>query len=290
MKETKKSMLSDVYKKRDEEKYFRKYDAGLVLVIGGGDFYSGSPALSAMAAFRAGADMVRVIAPKRAADIIASFSPDLAAYPLDGTMLQKKHLSTLIAMTESAKTVSRGNVAVVIGGGVGRSEEVQETILEYLSSIDIPVVIDADAIHAIAKNPEVISKKRFLITPHTFEFFILTKKEVYKLKEKEKIEMVKQEAKRLATTILLKGKSDVISNGKELVLNNTGTPYMSVGGTGDTLAGICGALLARGVDPLEAGSMAAFINGKAGELAAEELKDSMVATDIIEAIPDVLFY
>ena len=90
--QTTKTILKDIYGERQKGKYFRKYDFGLVLVIGGGEFYSGSPALSAMAAFRAGVDMVKIIAPKRAADIVASFSPNLAAYPLEGGRLQKKHL------------------------------------------------------------------------------------------------------------------------------------------------------------------------------------------------------
>ena len=119
--------------------------------------------------------MVRIIAPKRAADIIASFSPDLAAYPLEGKWLEKKHLPTLMSMTKSAKAVSRGNVAVVIGGGTGRSQETQDTILEYLENISVPAVIDADAIHALGKNPEVVLGKNFLITPHSYEFFVLTK-------------------------------------------------------------------------------------------------------------------
>lgn len=288
MTKTNQTILKEIYKKRPKGKYFRKYDFGLVLVIGGGEFYSGSPALSAMAAFKAGADMVQILAPRRAADIIASFSPDLAAYPLEGDWLQKKHLPTLISMTKSAEAVSRGNVAIVIGGGAGRSEETQETILDYLSQVQVPVVIDADAIHAIGRNPGVVSAKKFLITPHSFEFFVLTQKEIYQLGHKEKIKMVKEEAARFQTTILLKEKPDIISNGREVALNDTGTSYMTVGGTGDTLAGICGALLARGIDPFTAAQAGAYINGKAGEVAAERLKEGLLATDVIEAIPEVL--
>ena len=150
MIEVTKNILKNIYKERPAD--VRKYDFGLLLVIGGSEFYSGSPALSALAAFKSGVDMVRIIAPKRAADIIASFKPDLAAYPLEGKWLERKHLATLIGMTESAKTVARGNTAVVIGGGMGRSEEVQETILEYLSQVSVPAVIDADAIHALGKK------------------------------------------------------------------------------------------------------------------------------------------
>jgi len=280
------NILKNIYKPRPLDA--KKYDFGLLTVIGGSDFYSGSPALSTFAAFRAGVDMVRIIAPKRAADIIASFSPNLAAYPLDGKWLTKQHLATLISMTEAAKAVSYGKTAVVIGGGMGRTQETQEAILEYLEQVQVPVVIDADAIHAVGKKPEIISGRNFLITPHTYEFFVLTGKEVHKLPDEEKIKMVQEEAARLGTTILLKGKTDIISNGKEVAIDKAGTPYMTVGGCGDTLAGVCGALLARGINIFETAQAAAYINGKAGEIAAQKLGEGMMATDLIEAIPEVL--
>jgi hydroxyethylthiazole kinase-like uncharacterized protein yjeF len=286
MIEVSQDILKDFFKERSLD--VKKYDFGLLTVIGGSEFYSGSPALSSLAAFRSGIDMVRIVAPKRAADIIASFSPDLAAYPLEGDWLERKHLSTLLAMTESAKAAARGNTAVVIGGGTGRSEETQKTILDYLSQVSVPVVIDADAIHALAKDPSVVSGKPFLITPHSYEFCLLTKKEVSQMPEEKRIEVVQAEAASLCTTILLKGKTDVISDGKEVAVNRTGSPYMTVGGTGDTLAGIAGTLLARGISPFEAAQAAAFINGRAGEIVAKKLKEGMTATDLIEAIPQVL--
>jgi len=286
VKEVTKDILKNIYKERSKDS--KKYDFGLLIVIGGSDFYSGSPALSAMAAFKSGVDMVRIIAPKRAADIIAGFSPNFAAYPLEGNWLTKKHLATLLSMTESAKEVSRGNTAVVIGGGMGRSPETQEAILEYLSQVSVPVVIDADAIHALGKKPEIVAGKPFLITPHTYEFFILTGREIYKLSEEEKINAVKEEAARLQVTILSKGPTDIISDGNEVALNKTGTPFMIKGGCGDTLAGICGALLARGINPFIAAQAGAYINGKAGEIVTEREKEGLLATELIEAIPEVL--
>ncbi|PIZ89324.1 MAG: NAD(P)H-hydrate dehydratase [Candidatus Nealsonbacteria bacterium CG_4_10_14_0_2_um_filter_37_10] len=286
MKEVTKNILKEIYKERPKDS--KKYDFGLLIVIGGSDFYSGSPALSAMAAFKSGCDMVRIIAPKRAADIIASFSPNLAAYPLEGNWLESKHLATLLEMTESAKAVSYGKTAVVIGGGMGRSEETQKAILEYLEQVSVPVVIDADAIHAVGKKPEIGAGKPFLFTPHTYEFFVLTGKEIYKLPFEEKIKMVQEEAARLQTTILLKGPTDIISDGKEVALNKTGSPYLSKGGTGDTLAGICGALMARGIDAFTSAQAAAYINGKAGEIVSQRLKEGLLATELIEAIPEVI--
>lgn len=284
-----KDILKNIYPKKP--KVGRKYDYGLLVVIGGSEFYSGSPALSSLAAFRSGVDMVRIIAPKRAADIIASFTPNLAAYPLKGGWLTKEHLATLLEMTKGAKEVARGKAAVVIGGGMGRSQETQEVIVDFLSevsNVNIPCVIDADAIHAVSKKPEIIPGKPFLFTPHSYEFSILTRKEVFGKTDEEKIKIVQEEAQRLQTTILLKGGTDIISNGQEVALNKTGTSFLTVGGTGDTLAGIAGALLARGINPFTAGQAAAYINGLAGEISAKKLGESLTATDLIEEIPGVL--
>ena len=286
MIEVTKEILKDIYKERPRDS--KKYDFGLLLVIGGSECYSGSPALNAMSAFKSGVDMVRIIAPKRAADIIASFSPVLSAYPLEGKWLEKKHLATLISMTESAKAVARGNVAVVIGGGMGRTKETQETVIEYLEHTDVPVVIDADAIYALTIKPQIIAGRNFLITPHAYEFAVLTGKHVHQLTEEEKIKTVQEEAKRLQTTILLKGPIDIVSNGKEVALDRSGSPYMTKGGTGDTLAGICGALMARGINPFLTAQAATYINGKAGEIAAGKKKEGMLPTDLIEAISEVL--
>ena len=281
-----KDILKKVYPPRETEVH--KYDFGLLLIIGGGEFYTGSPALAGMAAFRSGVDMVQILAPVRAANIIASFSPNLATYPLKGKWLDKEDLPDLVSMTKAAKQVASNKAAIVIGGGLGRSEETKETVLEYLEQIKIKGVIDADGIHAIAEKPEKIKGNKFIITPHAFEFFVLTGKKVKNLDFEEKVKIVKEEAARFSSVILLKGGKDIISDGKEIAINEIGSPYLTVGGTGDVLAGICGSLLAQGIEPFLAAQAAAFINGKAGETAANNLGPGLTATDLIEAIPEVL--
>jgi NAD(P)H-hydrate epimerase len=286
MIEVTKEILKNIYKERKEG--VRKYDFGLLVVIGGSEFYSGSPAFCALAAFRAGVDMVRIIAPKRAADIIASFKPDLAAYPLKTERLNKNDLSTLFLIVEEAKLASHGKTAVVIGGGMGRSEETKEAIFEFLSKTSVSAVIDADGIYALEKNPEIVSGKPFVITPHLYEFFVLTGKDISSMSFEQKIKSVEEEAKRLNTTIVLKGPIDIISNGEETALNKTGSYYMTKGGMGDTLAGILGALLSRGVSCFEASQAAAYINGLAGEIAIKKFGEGVMASDLIEAIPEVI--
>lgn len=283
-----KEILKKIYPKREVGKYYKKYTFGLLLVIGGGEFYSGSPAFNALSAFRAGVDMVRIFAPKRAADIIASFSPNLAAFPLEGENLFGEHLAFLISQVESAKDVSNRKCALVVGGGLGRTQETLQTIEQLLEKIDIPLVIDADALYALSQKPDVISGKKAILTPHVFEFFILTGKKIENLNDQEKANLVKQEAKKLKATILLKGKPDIISDGENIAFNNIGSPYMSVGGTGDVLAGICGAFLARNIDPFLSACGAAFLNGLAGKIAGEKLGEGLTALDVLEAIPQAL--
>lgn len=286
MQKTTKQIIKKVFPLRKPQA--RKYDHGLLLVIGGGQFYTGSPALAGMAAYRAGVDMVQVLAPKRAADIIAGFSPNLASLGLKGNWLDEEDLITLISMTKAAEEVAYGKSAVVIGGGLGRSESTKQTVLRYLGQVETRAVIDADGIHAVAKDPSVIKDKDFVLTPHSFEFFVLTGKDLKDLSFEEKVEIVKEEAMKLGCVILLTGQKDIISDGKKVAVNETGSPFMTVGGTGDTLAGVAGALLAKGIDPFTAGCAAAYINGSAGDLAAEKFGPGLLATDMIEEIPEVL--
>ena len=272
MMEINKSILNRVFKKRKDWSY--KYDYGSLLIIGGSKLYHGSPALAGLSALRSGVDLVTIIAPERAADIIASFSPDLITYPLKGDYLDKKHLSTLMKF-------SKNKTAVVIGGGLCREKKTLLAVNKFLKRIKIPTVIDADAIHAIDKK---FLKKNFVITPHSKEFYVMSKLKLERSLNK-RIEAVKKSSSLMNSTILLKGFVDVISDGKRIAINRTGNPFMTVGGTGDTLAGICGSLLAQGIDYFDAACASAFINGKAGDLAARERKQGLLATDLIEKIP-----
>ena len=105
---------------------------------------------------------------------------------------------------------------------------------------------------------------------------------------KERIKAVKKVAGDLKTTIILKGHVDIISDGKKTALNRTGSPYLTKGGCGDTLAGICGALPARGVDVFTAACAAAYVNGKAGEIAGKKFGEGLLATDLINSIPEAI--
>ncbi len=251
-----------------------KGDAGRVLVIGGGA-YSGAPALAALAALRAGADIVTVAAPKSVSDIIASFSPNLIVRPLSGNRLVEEDIPLI------SELINKHDV-VVMGMGLGNEYPTLEAVRKIVPMCR-KAVIDADAL-----APDVLHSghRDIIVTPHAGEMKRISGADVPE-DEKKKLAFVRDFAKDNKLTVLLKGKVDIISDGTEVRANRTGNSGMTVGGTGDVLAGLVGALFAKH-DAFSAACAAAFINGAAGDLAFEEFGYGLLATDVIERIPDVM--
>jgi len=274
--------LKEIYPPR--EKWTHKGKNGYLLVIAGSKKYTGSPIFNALAALRAGADLVCCLGPERAMNIAAQFLPDIITFPLVGDCLRKKHLPFIL------KQIPKFD-SLVIGCGLGRSLETFQVVLEIIKKADLPMVVDADGIRAISQEKEKISsilkEKKIILTPHSKEFEILTGEKLTTEIEERK-EKVKKWAKKLNCLILLKGHLDVISDGQEVFLNETGSPFMTKGGFGDILTGILGAILARKVNLFEAAKAASFINGKAGQLAAEKYGEGLLASDSFEIISQVI--
>jgi len=252
-----------------------KGDAGRILVIGGGA-YSGAPALCALGALRAGADIVTVAAPLNVSDIVASFSPNIIMRALTGDQLIEDDIPNI------AKLIAKHDV-VVIGMGLGTSVETLSAIGKIIPLCK-KAVVDADAL-----TPAFLPlfHKNIIITPHSGEMKRLSGVDVPK-NEKERTDFVRDFAKKHNVTVLLKGAVDVISDGEETRANRTGNAGMTVGGTGDVLAGLTGSLFARCTSPIEAAACAAFINGAAGDLAFLEYGYGLLATDVIDNIPAVM--
>ena len=248
-----------------------KGDSGRILVIGGGP-YTGAPALSALAALRAGADIVTVAAPKEAASTISAFSPNLIVAPLSEDHLRPQDLDLL------KEQIARHDV-VVMGMGLGRDPETKQALSEIIPLCS-RAVIDADAL-----LPDLPLKG--IVTPHAGEFKRISGISLSDLPYRSRIEPLRGYARERDLVVLLKGKVDLISDGETVRANATGNPGMTVGGTGDVLAGITAAFYAR-ASPLRAAAAAAFVNGRAGDLAYLERDYGMLATDVIEKIPQAM--
>lgn len=274
-----KEILKQVYKKR--EKFVHKGNFGRLLVISGSNLYTGSPCFISLAAYRTGTDLVYMVGPRRAADVVANFSPNFMTIALEDE-LNKSHTKKILDFIEINNIT-----AVVIGPGLLRNNESIEAINYLVELINIPMVIDATAIRAVSEIKDKLKFKKSILTPHTDEFKALTGIGLTNNLQ-ERIKATGNAAKKLSSVILLKGNTDIISDGYKILLNKTGSPLMTKGGMGDTLAGIAGALLAKGIDLFTAACASAYINGKAGELASKKYGESVLATDLIEKIPEAI--
>ncbi len=236
---------------------------GEVLVVGGGP-YQGAPYIAAMGALRAGADIVRVASPAYIP------MPDLIYERLEGKAITVDHLERILRLVDRADVV-------VCGMGLGR--ESPDVVLAVAEAAE-KAVFDADAL----ARP-LPAAKETIYTPHAGEFARMTGAD-----PPADLAARGRCVKAAATTgtILLKGPVDVVSDSSRVRFNRTGTPAMTVGGTGDLLAGIAGALFCH-LPAFEAAYIAAYVNGRAGMLAAEGRGNGMLATDVPERIPEILF-
>jgi hydroxyethylthiazole kinase-like uncharacterized protein yjeF len=259
-----------------------KGDNGVVLVIGGGP-YIGAPALSGLAALRTGVDLVYIATPKRSWKSIAAFSPNFIVRDLGADVLTEQDVPLIQELLQKC-------TGVILGPGLGNAPETERAIVPLITRIiqeKKPLVIDADAIKPVGENITIITDSPTIVTPHVGEFKKLTGIALSQDVD-DRMQTVQEWAKKLGITIFLKGYIDVLSNGTQIKLNKVHNEAMTVGGTGDVLAGIIGALVSKKVEPFNAVRIAAFLNGEAGNEAFQKKSYGLLATDIIEEIPGVL--
>ncbi len=253
---------------------------GRVLIIGGGPYY-GAPGMSGLAALRVGADLVNIAVPEHVAQVVASYSPVFTICPLGEEnnfyggckILLPEHVPHLLE-------ISNNYDAVLIGPGLGSTEGTIEAVNDFVSHCKIPMVVDADAINSIGSGFR--TDVPVIFTPHKGEFVRLGGSDNFEGSD------VHDLAISMNSIVLLKGETDIISDGETLKLNTTGTVAMTSAGTGDVLAGIVVGLLSKGMKAFDAAYLGAYICGKAGEYGFEERSYGMIATDVIDNIPFVL--
>lgn len=273
---------------RARDPYSHKGENGRVLVVGGSFKYVGAPSLAAMAALKVGVDLVVVAVPAYIAPIVKSFSPDLIVHPLPShEVLDMQSIEILKDEAERAD-------AVVLGMGLGLEEGTKEAVrafVEYLNKEGKPAVVDADALKALGEVRDGLRFKRAVLTPHAGEFLLLTGEALPEERQvgwRGRLEIVMRWASRLNATILLKSRYDIITDGLRFKVKTIGNPGLTVGGTGDVLSGITGAIISRGCDPYRAAVAASFINSYAGDMLAAEVGYRYTAKDLVDRIPSAL--
>ena len=267
-------MKAKLLKKRDS--WSHKGDHGKVLVIGGSRDYAGAPALAALAALRTGIDLSIVAAPEQTAWTINTYSPDLITKKFEGDFFNWDNVKEVIEYCED------GNFdAILIGPGLGLEPNTMDFVKEVVERIQLPKVIDADALKSL-DDAEI---RNAVLTPHKAEFYALTEEELPN-DLNERIEVIKRYAKK-DKIILFKSPTDIITDGHSIELNQTGNPGMTVGGTGDVLAGLCLGFLAQTKDLFNSAYAAAYLNGKIGDYLLRKKGYGFTASDMIGLIPSI---
>ncbi|WP_115863680.1 NAD(P)H-hydrate dehydratase [Halorussus litoreus] len=247
-------------------------------VIGGGP-YTGAPALAAQAALRAGADLSFVAAPETVAPQIQGYAEDLIVQSYEGDRLAPEQVPALVETAESYDDV------VVLGPGLGSAEETLDAAKRFLTEFSGRIVVDADALPAV---PEIETDATLVCTPNRKELAKMGGPEIGEGEPiREYTDEIESFAAELGHVVVAKAAEDVVSDGERTRVSRAGTPGMRVGGTGDTLAGVLAGLLAAH-DPFQSACMAAYANGRAGELLADR-HDGLLASDLLDALPRAIW-
>ena len=258
-----------------------KRTAGDIVIIGGSPQYVGAPALSALGAQYAGAGYVTIACPAAAADAIGLHVMEqiIAPWPDGDTS----------AVVDFLMDVTRHAGAVVIGPGLGREDSVQTIVRSFIEASTRPLVVDADALFALAGHVDLINGKKVVLTPHDGEFARLLGENAdsaiaNRMKAADTFADVHD------VTLLLKGPRSIIATKESSYVNLTGNELLATAGTGDVLSGIIAAMVAAGCNMRQATAIGAYWHGAAADYLRSQHKHSVVASDVARSLQDALHW
>jgi hydroxyethylthiazole kinase-like uncharacterized protein yjeF len=258
------SILRSVPRRAERD---NKYTAGHVLVVGGSPGLTGAPSLTAMAALRADAGYVTLAAPQSTLPVFEQRLLEVVKRPLP------EHLAPLAAKASS----------LAIGPGLGRGENVHRLVRRALVEVELPAVVDADALFDLEPGQWPAPR---VLTPHEGELARLLGRDSKEIAA-HRIASVREAAERFNCVVLLKGSDTLVAApGRGLLVSSLGLPSLATAGTGDVLTGIVGAFLAKGMDAQLAAAAAAAAQQRASVEAPQ--RAGLVASDLIDALPRVL--
>ena len=265
----------------DRDPWGHKGSFGKILLHCGSLGFTGAAYLAAMAALRSGAGLTFLGVPESIYAIEAVKLNEPVVFPLpdkDGKLSRE----AIPAILERLPNID----AVLIGCGLGQSEDTLEVVKAVLQNASCPVVLDADGINVMAAHKDILRGRQAvtILTPHDGEFARIGGK-----LGQDRMASAMALAVDLGCIVLLKGHETCITDGESCYRNRTGNPGMAVGGSGDVLSGIIVSLLGQGIAPLEAAAVAAWLHGAAGDLCAKEIGQyGMLPTDMLNALPRLL--
>jgi NAD(P)H-hydrate epimerase len=259
---------------------------GRVYAFAGSSAMPGAAAIASAAAYKSGAGLVYACAAPDVTQTIQRFTPEVIACLLlsRGDSYPRKNLDAILEKITPADVV-------FIGPGLGRGPGVSESVMYLLENVNARLVIDADAINAVAENVNILKnlKHSSVITPHPGEMSRLTGLPVQEILQNTMSVAAEFAREFEVTTVLKDARTIVASPSGHTYINTTGCSALAKGGSGDALTGLIAGLAAQGMDTFNAAALGTYIHGKAGEQAAGTLSHyGVMASDVVAQIPDVL--
>jgi NAD(P)H-hydrate epimerase len=263
-----------------------KGDYGRLLFVAGSAGMAGAAVLGARAAIRAGAGLVTVASTENVVQVMQNSVPEATCRILS----DEEGVLTRNSVFEIARLV-KGKTALAIGPGLGSGGDIRDVVENIVREYDVPKVMDADAINAMAANAELLRDKKgeIILTPHPREFARLIDVSLAAVLKKP-LELAQAFAREFGVVLVLKGATTIIANaGGETCMVAAGSPGMAKGGSGDVLTGVIGGLLAQGLGAFESACKGVYIAAMAGEYAAEDMGEySMTPMDECDRIPKAI--
>ncbi|MHB1020808.1 MAG: NAD(P)H-hydrate dehydratase [Acidobacteriaceae bacterium] len=256
---------------------------GHVLLVGGARGKAGAPAMSSMAAMRAGAGLVTTAVPESILPTVAAFAPEMMTEPLAETAQGSIALRNLEA--DVLQRLLERKTVLAIGPGLSREEEAASFVRALVQRTTLPVVLDADALNAFEGQTDQLNSdgRTLVLTPHPGEMSRLTGKSVKEI-EADRVKIAREFAQQHGVTLVLKGWRTLVAHPDGMVaVNTTGNPAMAKGGSGDILTGIIAALLAQHPEKVaDAVNAAVYLHGLAGDFAVRAQDEhTVLATDTL---------
>ena len=255
---------------------------GKVAIVAGSSSMPGAAAYCAKSSYAMGCGYVNICAPKGIVETIQILAPQVIT-----TTLPEHDGFIAATSAPAALDVINNYTTCLIGPGLGSNKETAEFVKEIIKNAKVPLIIDADALNAIADEPEILKKAAIppIITPHILEMSRLSKIPVQKISD-DILETAIDFSKKYNCITVLKDTTTIIScNDGKTYINKGGVSAMAKAGSGDVLAGIITALVAQGVKTTEAAALGAYVHTQSGIAAASKYGDYSVSSDdIIECI------
>jgi NAD(P)H-hydrate epimerase len=260
-----------------------KFEAGTLVVVAGSARYRGAALLCGEAALRSGCGMVYLGVPESIAAGIDTALREAITVPLPETTAGTVAPEALDVLRPYLRKAD----AAAIGPGMGRDDATDEFIRTLVKKMDVPSVVDADAITAFAGRSDLLHSldTPVVITPHSGELKRLLEADVA-TDPVERMNQSHEVAQRLGVTLLHKGAPSLVAGPDDGVwINTAGSSALATGGTGDVLTGVVSGFIAQGAEPMDAACVASWLHGRAGELAAEQLgRRGVIAGDLLWAL------